>query len=239
MVKIITESKAEIISIKEEAPEFKTFELKSEKEIHYTPGQFVMIWFEDNASVKRAYTISDYSEDKHFLSISVKLVPNGKLTTELFKAKKGDKLIIKGPYGLIKYENEQEVVVIVGGCGISLFFGLYGYFKEKAFPKELALIYSVPTIKEIARKKELIELQEKNKNFRLYFTSPESKGKEKELQKLRCLTEFIDEKFIKEKIPFPENKTYFLCGSARMVKAVTQALTELNVPKKQIKHEKW
>ncbi len=95
-----------ILKIIDEAKDIKTFVF--EGTLNSKPGQFVMIHLP--GCDQRPFSI--YEDNKDTFSLTIAKV--GKLTTELFKLKKGDSLCYTGPFGK-PFEIKGKHIALVGG----------------------------------------------------------------------------------------------------------------------------
>ncbi|MBN2126993.1 MAG: FAD-dependent oxidoreductase [Candidatus Diapherotrites archaeon] len=230
--KMITETKAKIIEIKEEAKEIRTFTLQLEKKIDYNPGEFIFVWFPEQPEIKRAYSIAGYSKD-NLMKLTIQKVEEGKFTTELFNAKKGKEIIVKGSFGSMKYEGEKKIVMLAAGTGIAPFMGFMDYFKTMKCPEKAYLFYS---FKHPNKKVDLTEHLKGIKCMEIILTCPKAG---KECIQWNGLKEYIDAKVMKRFIPNLNEFTFFLCGSHKLVEEVTNTLIEEGIPEEKIKHEKF
>jgi NAD(P)H-flavin reductase len=233
VVKMVVETKAEIIEIKKEAELIRTFTLQLEKKINFTPGEFVFLWFAEKPELKRAYSIASYSQN-NLLKVTIQKAKNGKFTTELFKAKKGDELIVKGVFGEMKYEKEEKVVMVSAGTGIAPFMSFMDYFKLIKCPEKAYLFYS---FKHPNKKVDLTEHIKGINCLKVILTCPKA-GKEKCIE-WTGMKEYVNAEVMKRFIPDLNEFTYFLCGSHKMVEDITNSLLKEGISEKKIKHEKF
>jgi NAD(P)H-flavin reductase len=229
------ETKATIKKIVQETQTIRSFELELENKLTHEPGQFVMIWLENEPETKRAYSISSYRKNKKQLRLTIRKI--GKFTTKLFEQKEENQLIVKGPYGKPNLlENEKEKIMIAGGTGISHFLSFIEYFNLKGWKTKTTLLYSCCEPQDAVQLKEMQELEKTQPEFKMKLTCPEKKCDEK----YEGCTEHISAEFIQKNINTPQEKEYYLCGPPGMVKAVEeQIINKLKVPAEQVHAEKW
>lgn len=110
-----------IKDIKDEASEIKLFTLvfedkKEQKKFNPLPGQIVEIGFPGFG--EGPFAPCSCGLQKIFFQICVRSV--GQLTKKLHKLKIGDKLTMRGPYGLGTFpENDRNLLLIAGGLGLA------------------------------------------------------------------------------------------------------------------------
>ena len=237
MNQMIQEHKLKIIKIIDEAPNVKTFraEIPNGTEINFYPTQFFMVRFPDNPNLQRAYSISSSPTQKKYMEITVNLV--GEFTTKLFKAKIGDYLIFKGPFGKFHFTEEikNNIVLISGGCGIAPLMSLVRYCSEKKLQNRIKLIYSVKTPADIVYDKEFKKLALENPNFSYTLTITRPKPEHNWTGR----TGRIDANLLKENIGNIKNSLYYLCGPVELVKSIIEMLKTLGVKEEQIKTDIW
>jgi ferredoxin-NADP reductase len=93
-----------------------------DSEIEFSAGQFVNIEIEDNGEkFMRPYSIASSPNKKTELDFCIKLIKEGKVTPHLFNKKEGDKMLIKGAFGLFTLDKLQKdkIVMIATGTGIA------------------------------------------------------------------------------------------------------------------------
>jgi ferredoxin-NADP reductase len=119
--------KAKIIRIEQETPDTKTFVLLPNQ--HFSqplPGQHTEVsvrTYRDGFSESRCYSISSIS--KNTISITVKRQPNGKVSNWLHDhAEVGTELQISPPRGQFIYRNQEKLLFIAAGSGITPCFSI-------------------------------------------------------------------------------------------------------------------
>jgi len=101
----------QIVKIKkiiDEADNLKTFFFNVE--MHFRPGQFVMVWIP--GLDEKPFTFSHYSNNEAAITVDKK----GKFTQKLFEMKVGGKIGIRGPFGN-GFIIQKNPIVVGGGCG--------------------------------------------------------------------------------------------------------------------------
>lgn len=231
----VKEHKLEIIEIIDEATEVKTFRVKREKGMEFCPGQFFIVYMEDDLKLKRAYSIASSPENKGFIDITVSLI--GKFTHKLFQCKTGDYLMFKGPYGKFYFTEDMKnnLVLIGGGCGIASLMSIIRYCKNKNLSNNIKLLYSSKTPDYMVYRKELENLSEGSDKLDYIPTITRPKPEHVWNGK----TGRIDGSFLEQNMDDAENNLYFLCGPLEFVKDIIATLEELGIKKEQIKTDSW
>ncbi len=201
--------------------------------VDFFPGQFVMLRIpSDTETLKRAYSIASSPTIKGSIDITFRV--EGKFTNKLAGLKEGDDLIASGPYGHFTFKDDikNDVVLFAGGTGIAPFRSFVRYIVEKNLPNKVVLFYSSKTPAEIIYSKELNEIRNPNVKIVLTVTRYDSFDWD-------GLRGRLEEKVIKDNLENFENKIFYLCGSNSFVDSIVEILKANNIPKEQIKFEKF
>ena len=205
-------------------PEFKT-------------GQFITLYWLDRPGYKRAYSLSSCALDRGFYEVTVKR--DGKMGTRIVDwAEAGDHLMVIPPTGrfLPAFEPDKRLICIAGGSGVTPFRGFVREATWRKLETTITILYSVRTPGDIIFRHEFSELEKQNPHFKFLITctrlAPEDSWPGRRGR--------INAEWVKEQIADLPNTTFYACGPTALVEAAEQlVLEELNVPKEQMKTEKW
>lgn len=114
-----------ITNIKELTPNIKVIKIKTN--INPDPGQF----FEVSILGTGECPLTSCSYNKNYIDFLIK--KTGGVTTDLFKLKKGDNLLLRGPYGKgfpIKEFMGKDLILVAGGTGIAPVTSLIEYVEK-------------------------------------------------------------------------------------------------------------
>ena len=172
-----------ITDIKEETPDVKTFTLTADVNSstpHLAPfkaGQYITIHLTiDSSPVTRAYSLSSSPSlaSKDIYKITIKRVENGLVSNYMLdEIKVGDKLDVSMPAGEFGYNqvtDEENVIGIAGGSGITPFMSLAGAILDGIVDCNLTVFYSVRTYEDIIFKNEIEEINKKSKKVKFMIT---------------------------------------------------------------------
>jgi len=212
----------EIYSLKFERPE----------NFGFKPGQFLTVNLElDGKMEKRAYSFSSSPTEKEYLMFTIK--KEKKVSKKLSEMESGDKLEARGPFGIfILDENFNDITFIAGGTGVTPFRCMIKYVADNKLNKNIKLLYSARTEKDLIFNEEFQKIENTNPNFRFIPTTTRDetfKGKKGR----------IDEKFLKDNVQNLNEEIFYICGPTAFVEAIKEALLKLNVENKKIKIDKW
>ncbi|MCK4319674.1 FAD-dependent oxidoreductase [Candidatus Micrarchaeota archaeon] len=197
-----------------------------EEPFEFRAGQFAMLSVPGNET-KRAYSIA--SSPRGEFEFCIKMV-GGKLTSLLNKLKKGDRIIVEGPYGEYSYKNEDNYFFVAGGTGIAPIISILRHIHKKKIKGNFVLIYSNKNIESTIYMKELEKLEKENKSIKIVFTFTKEAYENKRYEKGRVNKEML-------KRHLGGIKNVFLCGPMVMVQNLKGLLEELGV--KRVSFEGW
>jgi glycine betaine catabolism B len=237
MPKQIVEMEIEAVTM--ELPDTKTIRLRWPEgyEIDFKTGQFITVYWPDTPNYKRAYSLSSCALDRGFFEVTVKR--DGKMGTRLVDwAKPGDRMGVIPPTGrfLPVFEPNKHLICIAGGSGVTPFRGFVREATRRELETQITVLYSVRTTNDIIFNDEFHELEMQNPNFNFYVTCtrlhPEDPWTGRRGR--------INAEWIREHIHDLPNTVFYACGPNELVEATEHlVLKELNVPKEQMKTEKW
>lgn len=222
-----------------ELPDTKTIRLKWPEghEPEFLTGQFITVYWPDATNYKRAYSLSSCALDRGAYEVTVKR--DGKMGTRIVDwAKAGDKLFVLPPTGkfLPVLEPDKHLVCIAGGSGVTPFRGFVREATKRKLDTKITVLYSVRTPNDIIFKQEFHELTLQNQNFNFYVTCTRLTEKDS----WGGHRGRIDSAWIKEHVHDLPNTVFYACGPNALVEATEElVLHGLNVPKAQMKTEKW
>ena len=232
-----------ITDIYEETPDVKTFTLTADANSstpHLAPfkaGQYITIHVTINESpTTRAYSLSSSPSlaSKDIYKITIKRVENGLVSNYMLdEIKVGDKLDVSMPAGEFGYNSvtdEENVIGIAGGSGITPFMSLAGAILDGIVDCNLTVFYSVRTYEDIIFKNEIEEINKKSKKVKFMITLTRE---EKEGYLNGHLTKEMLEPFIKE------FNTVLMCGPKNLYRSMNEILNEFNIPRKSVHYENF
>jgi len=228
---------AEIIDIRKETHDVKTFRLTKPGDFSFIAGQYCLVSFIGKPEFfeeSRPFTFSNDPTQKDFIELTIKEM--GDFTQELFKLKKGDKLKIDGPKGeaLNFDESIKNIVFLAGGSGITPFISAIRYVISKNLPNKMILLFSNRTENDIIFKQELEKFNKNNNNIKIITTLTDEVP-----DRWKGETKRIDKEMIKKYVEEPKKWFWYICGPPPMIKAMENILSSLNVPKEKLKIEDW
>ncbi len=211
---------AKIEDIITETPNIKTFVFKPKEKISFATGQFIELTVPGLGEAPFTPSSSPYETSR----MEVTIMKAGVVTDRLHKAKKGDIVGIRGPYGkgypIDKFYN-KEVLIVGGGVGMApLRSLLLTLLAQKDRFKSLILSYGAKAPQDIVYKDGFTEwFSEKGLKIYRSVDKADSSWKEHE----GVVTVLLD----KFKLDL-ENSVAIVCGPPIMMKFATMKLLSLN-----------
>lgn len=224
--------KARIKDIKLEAEGVKTYNLTIEGSFVAAPGQFNMVGYPGvgEAPVSLSSVVS-----KGCFEHTIKAV--GRVTNFLNRLKKGDELLIRGPYGRGWPLNEaqgKDILLVAGGVGLApIRPALQVILDRRKLFGDVSLIYGARNEKNVLF---MDEFDKWERGISLYLTvdevsqhppiSPLGKGGSKGGWKhnVGLVTELIDKIRIK-----PDSTFAFVCGPEIMMRFICRGLLMMGI----------
>ena len=237
MAREATEMTVETVTT--ELPDTKTIRLKWPEghEVDFKTGQFITLYWPDTPGYKRAYSLSSCALDRGFYDVTVKR--EGKMGTRLVDwAKPGDKLAVLPPTGrfLPVYEPTKHLICIAGGSGVTPFRAFVREATRRELETKITVLYSVRTTNDIIFHEEFRQLENDNPNFDFYVTCTRLHPEDPWTGRRGRITAA----WVKEHVHDLTNTVFYACGPNELVEFAEElVLNELNVPKEQMKVEKW
>lgn len=230
-----------VVQIVRETPSIKTFRLVEPTgaplPFDYLPGQFMQLEVEPSGekAIKRAYTIASSPTRSAFAELTVKREAEGKVSQYLHDhVKAGDLIKASAPYGAFTFTglNEDSIVLIGGGVGITPLMSVLRYLTDRSWPGEIFFLYSARSTEEFVFRDELEYLQRRHPNLHVLATMSRSEGTAwmgPEGQ--------ITKELLQSTVPDLRRRRIHICGPPPMMAAMKEALSALGVPADKIHTE--
>jgi len=210
--------------IKWETKDTFTLILKSDNKFNFKSGQFCFLRLnKDKLYARHPFTISSYPYDDNF-HFTIKL--NGRFTKAASELKKGEEVIVEGPFGIFTIENRiKDLVFIAGGVGITPFMSIIRNQLKNREKQNILLLYGAKTYDSIIFKNYLDKIKEKG--FRKIYVLSQEEHK-------MCEKGYINREIIKKYAKDVENSLFYICGPEPMKKLCEKELKALGVNSKNI-----
>lgn len=200
--------------------------------LNYKAGQFLFITLKSmGKELRKHFSFSSSPTEKTHIEFTKK-VTDSEFSAALKTLKKGDWARIDAPYGKFTFEGEHEKIGLLGGgIGITPFIGICKFCTDLHLDTKITLLYGNRTEADIAFRKKLEEMEEKNQNLKVVFMLTEAESGWK------GATGLITADMIKKEIPNYKETVFYTCGPPAMVQVMEKLVEQLGLPKAQLKRE--
>jgi ferredoxin-NADP reductase len=237
MAKTVVEM--EISAVKFELPDTKTIRLEWPPgyEPEFKTGQFITLYWPDTPAYKRAYSLSSCALNRGYYEVTVKR--DGKMGTRIVDwAHEGSIMGVLPPTGrfLPVLEPGKHLVCIAGGSGVTPFRAFAREATMRQLDTKITVLYSVRTTNDIIFHDEFHELTQVNPNFDFFVTCTRLH----DMDPWTGRRGRIDADWVKQHLFDLGNTVFYACGPNELVEKIENlVLRELQIPKEQIRTEKW
>ena len=177
---------------------FDEIDITAHPEEHETPDKFKAEWdkfglwplvMKNNETVERAYSMASYPAEGREIMLNVRIatppwdraknswmnVNPGIASSYIFNQKKGDKVVISGPYGeFFINPSESEMLYVGGGAGMApMRSHLYHLFKTLKTGRKVTYWYGGRSKRELFYLDHFQQLENEFPNFKFYLALSE------------------------------------------------------------------
>ena len=216
------------------------------KEYHEDWDRF-KIWdfnAESVEPIERAYSMANCPAEKGIVMLNVRIaspppgstgIPAGKMSSYIFNLKKGDEVVISGPFGeFYARETNKEMVFIGGGAGMApMRSHLFDQFNRIKTDRKVTFWYGARSKKEMFYVEDFDKLAAENKNFTWHVGLSDAMPEDKWDGHKGFIHNILFEQYLKDH-PAPEDCEYYMCGPPMMNQSVINMLLDLGVDKDDI-----
>ena len=197
----------------------------------------------------RAYSMENYPAEKNLIKLNIRIatppwdnlekrfmnVPPGICSSYIFSLKKGDKIVISGPYGEFHIKDTpNEMVYIGGGAGMApLRSHIFHLFHTLRTGRKVSFWYGARSLREVFYEEEFIAIEKKFNNFRFHLALSEPLPEDNWKGPTGFIHQVLLDNYL-SKHEEPEDIEYYFCGPPVMNDAVVKMLDSLGVPQENI-----
>ena len=209
---------------------------KTKTKFNYLPGQFSFFTFFSNHISREEHPFSLTSTPTRTSCLQFVVRTTGDWTAKLKNLQPGDRVLLKGPFGLFSHLQlpaKKEIVMIAGGIGITPMLCMLRYMADCNDQRKITLIWSNQTRKRIIFPDEFQSLEAQLKGLRIFHVltrDPEFRGETGRLDQHKLKMLLSDCSL---------SSAIFVCGPHQMMKEVRRCLVCLNFSKRLIFVERF
>jgi len=259
------------IEIPKTEVKFEDFDITAHPEEHETPDKFQAEWdkfklwplvMKNPEIVERAYSMASYPAEGREIMLNVRIatppfdrakdgwmdVNPGVASSYIFSLKKGDKVIISGPYGeFFINESDAEMLYVGGGAGMApMRSHLYHLFRTLKTGRKVTYWYGGRSKRELFYSEHFRALERDFPNFKFYLALSEPAEEDNWKVKSSLDDEgdgfvgFIHQVVIDNYLSHheePEEIELYFCGPPLMNKAVQKMGEDFGIPPENIRFD--
>lgn len=216
----------------------------SVQHVQARPGQFLTLILPVNGeTLRRSYSLCSYSGTDRDLAITVKRVPNGKVSNYILEhAKAGTRVEVMEPMGTFTittdYNNNRDVVLIGAGSGITPLMAIAKAVLKEEPLSRLYLLYGNRNERSVIFDEQLKSMKEEHgdrftliKVFSQPLSNVQYTGRLNRSLILKLLESLQGWK--------PERSEFFICGPKGMMDEAIDALQVLRIDPEKIHKESF
>ncbi len=251
---------------------FDEMDITAHPEEHETPDKFQAEWdkfglwplvMKNNETVERAYSMASYPAEGREIMLNVRIatppwdraknqwmqVNPGIASSYIFNCKKGDKVVISGPYGeFFINPSEAEMLYVGGGAGMApMRSHLYHLFKTLRTGRKVTYWYGGRSKRELFYLDHFKQLEDEFPNFKFYLALSEPMEEDNWKVKKDIHDEagdgfvgFIHQVVIDNYLNHheaPEDIELYFCGPPLMNQAVQKMGEDFGIPDENIRFD--
>lgn len=228
---------------------YSDFVIEEEYKIDWDKFKMLDLKVRNTEETFRAYSMANYPAEKNLIKLNIRIasppwdnarkqfmnVPPGICSSYIFSLKKGDKVVISGPYGEFHIKDtSSEMVYIGGGAGMApLRSHIFHLFKTMKTKRKVSYWYGARSLREVFYEEEFRAIEKEFPNFKFHLALSEPLPEDN----WTGLTGFIHKVLLDNylsKHDEPEDIEYYFCGPPAMNDAVIKMLDSLGVPQENI-----
>jgi len=213
-------------------PNVTSFRFPRPAELEYKAGQFLFITIKPSGNeLIKHFSFSSSPTEKEHIEFTKKFT-DSEFSAALKALKPDDWARIEAPFGEFTFEGEHpKIAMLAGGIGITPLVSICKYCTDKQLATKITLLYGCRTEGDIAFRKELEEMQQKNSNLKIVFILNEAGSGWK------GAVGVINADMVKQEIPEYKETMFYTCGPPPMVEVMEKLVESLGLPKTQLKRE--
>lgn len=205
----------------------------------YRPGQFGFLQIRDPAVSTEAHPFSFSSSPERDASLSMTIRAAGDWTGQVKNVRPGSQARIDGPYGRFSpllHPEEEPLVLIAGGVGITPMLSILRYYEKKQPAREVLLVWCAKNRTDLICRKEWRAWEAEMPHFTFYPIL--SRDEDCPCRHGRITKEALEDALRKSGID-KEKARYYFCGPDPLRKTVWKILKTMDIPGSRIESERF
>ena len=202
----------------------------------YKPGQYAALTYrtaDGKMTRKHYFSFASSPANKKTVRFGIKVM--GNFTQKLARMKRGDRIVLCGPYGdfIFKEKQMRRAVFIAGGIGITPFMSAIRFALDKGLSNDLTLMYGSRSRVVTPFMEEINDSARRHPRMKPFFSVTDDPEAPEEF-----LQGKINETMIRKCLNNGLHDTYFLiCGSPQFMDGAIRSLRRCGVGQHYIRKE--
>lgn len=188
--------------------------------LRFSPGQYLTVVVDvAGRPVERCYTISSPPTRPHLLTITVKRVPGGEVSTWLHdEIRVGEAITARGPLGTFTVTDHpaSSYLLLSAGSGITPTLSTLRALADLAEPVDVVVVHSARSERDLVCRVELEALALTTEGLRLHWVREDADGR-------------LSPELLRSWVPDVADRELLVCGPAGYMDAVRAMLPTLGV----------
>jgi Na+-transporting NADH:ubiquinone oxidoreductase subunit F len=197
--------------------------------------------------IYRAYSMANYPAEGDIVMLNIRIatpppklpnVPGGVCSSWIFSLRKGDRVMLSGPYGEFAINKTQrEMVYIGGGAGMApLRAQIFHLFRTEKTQRKVSYWYGARSLREMFYWEEFQQIEAENPNFKMLVAMSDPRPEDNWTDLRGFIHKVLLDEYL-SKHEAPEDIEYYICGPPMMNAAVFAMLDGLGVPQENIRFD--
>ncbi|NMC37874.1 MAG: NADH:ubiquinone reductase (Na(+)-transporting) subunit F [Bacteroidales bacterium] len=228
---------------------FRNFDIEDKFRSDWDKYKMWDLRVKNTSETYRAYSMANYPAEKNLIKLNIRIatppwdnvrkefmnVPPGICSSYIFSLKKGDKVIISGPYGEFHIKDTpNEMVYIGGGAGMApLRSHIFHLFHTLKTVRKVSYWYGARSLREVFYEDEFRAIEKSYNNFRFHLALSEPLPEDNWKGPTGFIHQVLFDNYL-SRHEEPEDIEYYFCGPPVMNNAVVKMLDSLGVPQENI-----
>ena len=232
------ELETEVSDIIQRTHNVKSFRFRIKEDVDFKPGQFFFVTIKiEEVERTKHFSFSNSPTEKGYVEFT-KRITDSEFSKALDRLKIGDWARLKMPYGSFVFDGQhKKIAFLSGGIGITPIRSICKFVTDMRLATNIVLFYGNNKEEDIIFRQDLDRMQSVNKNIRIVYTLTSSDIDSKIWQER---VGFIGDEMITQEISDFNERTFYICGSPKMVESVINILkNKLSIQSNKIKTENF
>jgi len=227
---------------------FTEFDIEEQYRGDWEHFKFFDLHAENDEECFRAYSMANHPAEGNIVMLNVRIataprgmdVPPGIASSYIFNLKKGDKVMVSGPYGeFFMKDTDREIVFIGGGAGMApMRSHIMDLFHTKKTKRKVSFWYGARSKREIFYEEDFRAIEKDFPNFNFNIALSEPQPEDDWTGYVGFIHQVLLDNYL-DRHKDPTEIEYYLCGPPMMLSAVNKMLYDIGVDEEMIAFDEF